>query len=272
MVLRDRLRDALQQHRLAGARRRDDQAALALADGRHQVHDAARQVLGGGLEPQVLLRIERREVLEEQLVARRFRAFEVDGLDLDEREVALPFLGRPDLPRHGVAGLQVELANLRRRDVDVVGAGQVVVVRRPHEPEAVGQHFQHAFGEDEPAQLGLRLQDLEDQILLAHAAEAGDVEVLGDLGELLNAHVLQIVDVQPVALAAAFAGGRLGDVGGHRVGGFGNAVAAAGGGRLPLVIRHRWSVPDGVTFENVRLGEAGRSAANAGASMDYLPV
>ena len=40
VVLGDRLRDALQQHRLAGARRRDDQAALPLADGRHQVHDA----------------------------------------------------------------------------------------------------------------------------------------------------------------------------------------------------------------------------------------
>jgi hypothetical protein len=35
----DRLRQGLQQHRLAGARRRDDHAALALADRRHQVHD-----------------------------------------------------------------------------------------------------------------------------------------------------------------------------------------------------------------------------------------
>ena len=31
----------LQQHRLAGARRGHDQAALALADGRQQIHDAA---------------------------------------------------------------------------------------------------------------------------------------------------------------------------------------------------------------------------------------
>ena len=43
MVRRHRLRDALQQHRLAGARRRDDQAALALADRRHQVHHARRR-------------------------------------------------------------------------------------------------------------------------------------------------------------------------------------------------------------------------------------
>ena len=41
VVLGHRLRDVLQQDRLAGARRRDDQAALALADRREQVHDPA---------------------------------------------------------------------------------------------------------------------------------------------------------------------------------------------------------------------------------------
>ncbi len=44
--------------------------------------------------------------------------------------------------------------------------------------------------------LGLRLENLENQILLAHAGRAGDVQILGDLGELLNAHVLQVVDVE----------------------------------------------------------------------------
>ena len=148
-----------------------------------------------------LLRIERRQVLEEQLLARLIGRLEVDRLDLDEREVALAFLRRPDLARDGVAGLQIELANLRRRHVDVVGARQVVVVGRAQEAEAVGQHFEHAFREDEAALLGLRLQDLEDQLLLAHAGRAGDGHVLGDLRELLDAHVLQIGDVQ------AFAGG-----------------------------------------------------------------
>ncbi len=50
VVLGDAVGDVLQQHRLAGARRRDDQAALALADRRQQVDDAARQVVGVGLE------------------------------------------------------------------------------------------------------------------------------------------------------------------------------------------------------------------------------
>ena len=199
MVRRDRLRDVLQQHRLAGARRRDDEAALALADRRHEIHDARREVLGRRLELHPLLRIERREVLEEELLARLIRRLEVDRLDLDQREVALAFLRRANLPRHGVAGLQVELADLRRRHVDVVRARQVVVVGRAQEAEAVGQHLEHAFRENEAALLGLRLEDLEDQLLLAHAGGAGDRHVLRDLRELLNAHVLQIGDVQSLA-------------------------------------------------------------------------
>ena len=197
MVLDDRLRDVLQQHRLAGARRRDDEAALPLADRRPQIHDPCREVFGRRLELQPLLRIQRREVFEEQLVARLLRLLEVDGLDLDQREVALALLRRTNLPRHRVAGLQVELANLRRRDVNVVGTGQVVVVGRAQEPEPVGQHFEHAFREDEAALLGLRLQDLENQLLLAHARGAGHVQFFGDLSELLDAHVLQFADVEP---------------------------------------------------------------------------
>ena len=82
------------------------------------------------------------------------------------------------------------------RDVDVVGAGQVVVLGRAQEAEAVGQALQHAFGEDQAALFGLGLQDLEDQFLLAQAGGAGDVHVLGHLVELLNAHVLQLDQVE----------------------------------------------------------------------------
>ena len=192
----DGVGDVLQQHRLAGARRRDDQAALALADGRQQVHDAAGVVVARGFELEPLVRIERRQVVEEDLVARFLGRLEVDGVDLDQREVALAFLGRADLAGDGVAGAQVEAADLRRRDVDVVGAGQVVVLGRAQEAEAVGQAFEHAFGEDEAALLGLRLQDLEDQLLLAQTGGAGDAQVLGDLVELLDAHVLQLDQVE----------------------------------------------------------------------------
>ena len=48
--------------------------------------------------------------------------------------------------------------------------------------EVVTQLLEHAFGEDEPALLGLRLQDLENQLLFPHPGRAGDVQVLADLG------------------------------------------------------------------------------------------
>ncbi len=73
---------------------------------------------------------------------------EVDRLDLQEGEVALALLGRADLALDRITRAQVESADLRRRHVDVVGAGQVVVVGRAQEAEAVGQDLEHALGED----------------------------------------------------------------------------------------------------------------------------
>ena len=122
MIGGDGVGDALQQHRFAGARRRDDQAALALADGRQQIHHAAGEVVAHGFELETLVRIERRQVVEEDLVARFLGRLEVDGVDFDQREVTLAFLGRADLAGDGVAGAQIETADLRRRDVNVVGA------------------------------------------------------------------------------------------------------------------------------------------------------
>ena len=204
----DAVGDVLQQHRLAGARRRDDQAALPLADRHHQVHDARRQVVGRGLELDALLRVERRQVLEEHPLADAIGRLEVDRLDLDQREVALALLRLPDLAADRVAGLQVELANLRGGDVDVVGTGQVVVVGRAEEAEAVGQRLEHPFREEVAALLGAAAEDLEDQLLLAHPGGAGHVQRLGDLGQLADAHLLQRREVD-LGFLAGRAGLRL---------------------------------------------------------------
>ena len=172
------------QHGLAGARRSDDEAALALADGAEEIHDAAGDALADGLHLDALLRIERREVVEEDLVAGLFGRLEVDGLDLDQGEVLFAFVRRADVAGDGVAGLEVELADLRGRDVDVVGAGEVVVVGRAEEAVAVGEDFEDALGEDVALFFALGLEDLEDEVLLAEAAGAGDFETAGELAEL----------------------------------------------------------------------------------------
>ncbi len=194
MVGRNRVGDVLQQHGFAGAWRGDDKTALALADGDQHVHDAGAHVVAHGLQLEALLRIKRRQVVEENLVAGLVGRLEVDGLDLDQRKVFFSLVGRPHLAADGIAGLQVELADLRGRDIDVVGAGQVVVIRRAQEAVAVGKDFQHAFGEDVAFFFALRLQDFEDQILLAQAARTGEVELASDLGQLGNVLFFEFSD------------------------------------------------------------------------------
>ena len=52
IVRRDRLADVLQQDRLAGPRRGDDQGALPLAERREQVHHAGGDRLRAGFQPE----------------------------------------------------------------------------------------------------------------------------------------------------------------------------------------------------------------------------
>ena len=169
-----------------------------------QVHAPATDMSPRRLELEPLLRVERRQVVEEDLVAGDLRVLEVDRLDLDQREVALAFLRRADLAGDGVAGAQVEAADLRRRDVDVVRARQVVVLGRAQEAEAVRQALSTPSAKIRPALLGLRLQDLEDQLLLAHAGGALDAEVLGDLGELARCFISFSVRMSSVSVGLPF--------------------------------------------------------------------
>src|SRR5580692_4049862 len=81
-------------------------------------------------------------------------------------------MGRPDIAADRVASLEVKLADLRGRDVDIVRAGQVVVVRRAKKAVAVRQNLEDAFGKNVAFLFTLGLKDLEDQILLAKAAGA----------------------------------------------------------------------------------------------------
>ena len=190
--MRDAVRDVLQQHRLARARGRDDQAALPLADRDHQVEHAGGEVLGLCFERDLLLRIERREVLEEHLLARLFRRLEVDRFDLDEGEVALAVLGRADLALDGIAGVQVEAPDLRGRDVDVVGAGEIGRVGRAQEAETVLEHLEGAVAEDRFALLRLVLEEGEHELLLAKAVGAFQLVGVRHLDELGDGLELEV--------------------------------------------------------------------------------
>jgi hypothetical protein len=96
VVLRDRVGDLLEQHRLARARRRDDQAALPFADGAEHVDDARGVALLPVFAVELLVRVEGGEVVEEDLVARDLGWLAVDAVDLEQREVRLALLRRTD--------------------------------------------------------------------------------------------------------------------------------------------------------------------------------
>src|SRR6185503_675806 len=101
-----------------------------LAERRYEIDDARRQVVGSNLHPQLLFRIQRRQVVEENFLTRLIRR-----LEFDQREVALAFFRRTNLSAYRVAGAQVKLSNLRRGDINVVRTRQIVVLRRPEEAE-----------------------------------------------------------------------------------------------------------------------------------------
>src|ERR1700674_2080018 len=197
----------LQQHGFAGARRRDNEAALSLAERREQVHDARADILARGFKLQALLRIQRRQVVEQNLVAGLVGRLEIDRLDFDERKIFLALMGRAHLAADGVAGFQVELADLRWRHVNVVRPGQVVVVGRAQEAVAVREDLQHTLGEDVSFFFTLCLQDLEDEILFAESAGAGQLQGSGDLGQLGNVFFFEFCNGHIYLRGFSFSGG-----------------------------------------------------------------
>ena len=130
MFVGDRVGDLLQHERLAGLGRRDDEAALALADRGDEVDDAGRELLGLGLEAQALLRVERGQLAELDAVRGLLDGQAVDRVDLDDRVVLLAAALLLALARladgadDGVALAQVVLLDLAERDVDVVVPGR----------------------------------------------------------------------------------------------------------------------------------------------------
>ncbi len=183
MVRRDRVGDRLQQHRLAGSGRRYDQAALALPDRRDQVHYAAAELLLFRLQAHVLRRVIRRQIIEENLLTRFFRWFEADCVDTNQSEIILTVFRRAHLAGDRIPRAQIEPADLRRRDIDVIRSRQVVVVGRPEEAETLGQGLENTLCEDQSFLLGLCLKNRKDQLLLAQAADAGNLQRAGYLGE-----------------------------------------------------------------------------------------
>ena len=150
MVLDQAQGDLLQQDRLAGPRRRDDQAALALADRRDQVDDAHGQFVGGGFQEQPAVGVQRRQVFE----GGRRDAFLAGRLPLTRSTCIRAKLSCPSTGRRIGPSTTRPVRRPRRRiwlgrDVDVFRRGQVVVGQAAQEAVAVGQDFERAGAADD---------------------------------------------------------------------------------------------------------------------------
>jgi hypothetical protein len=82
VVRRNGVRDVLQEHGFAGARRRDDQCALTFTERRHQIDDTGSVVVRCVLKLEPIVRIQRCQVIEKNLLFRFFRSLVVERLDL----------------------------------------------------------------------------------------------------------------------------------------------------------------------------------------------
>ncbi len=183
MVFLDRLGDVLQHHRLTDARRCHDQAALALTERRDDVDHTARAVFQRRVldfHVQTLFRIQRRQVVEQDLGLDRFRVFEIDRVDLEQGEVTLTLARAAHGTVDSIARAQAETTDLRRGNIDIVRTRKIVGVRAAQEAEAVRQDFQHARSNDLDFFVGEGLQDGEQQVLLAQIAGVLDVQALGE--------------------------------------------------------------------------------------------
>ena len=76
VVLENGPGDGLQQHRLSGPGGRDDQPALAFPDRRREIHDAGAIFFTVELQLNAFFRIERCQVVEEDLVAGHLGVFD----------------------------------------------------------------------------------------------------------------------------------------------------------------------------------------------------
>ena len=140
MIGGNTLRDVLQHHGLACLGRRDDESALALADGRDQINDPGGNILGAAIttfQSQAFIGVQRRQIFEQYFVLGGFWRFEVDFADFEQSKVAFTFLGWADLTADRIASTQVEAADLARGDVDIVGASKVRAVGRAQKAKAI---------------------------------------------------------------------------------------------------------------------------------------
>ena len=206
----DRLGEHVQQHRLARARRRDDQAALSEPDGGDQVDDPHLEgVLGGSLEDDPVVGVDRDELLERSATLHFLGLLAVDGLDLVDAEVAFALARRPHRAADEHPSLELVLLDQGGGDVDVVEGRHVVVGQHAQPVMPAGLHVEHALGDDRLAARHPAVRELPQRVAAVAPLEVLDVLLLRELVELVQVHGLHRREVVGGELLLARLGERV---------------------------------------------------------------
>ncbi len=220
VVRRDGVREGLHDHRLAGLGGSDDEAALALADGSDEVDDPRRDDALLGLEPQAVLRVERRQLAELRAAAGLVGRHAVDRVELGQRRVLLAvaapadallllllaLAGRLDRAGDRVALAQVVALDHLQRHVDVAAARQVA--GGAHERVVVEDVEDAGHGHEDVVLGDLRL-GLLDLVDAGRSGGAALVAVAPAVAATAAAAALVVVSGGAVLGLLPLAGGRL---------------------------------------------------------------
>ena len=142
MILRHRVGDVLQQHRLSAAGRSHDECTGSLANRSQQVHDPHGDWLSSGFEADLLERVDRRQLVEVlgQLVS--FDRAVVDLLHVDHART-LASHTHADVTEDLDPLSQLVFFNQRAGDEWVGILGSVVVLGHSQEAIPLGVQFQN---------------------------------------------------------------------------------------------------------------------------------
>ena len=203
VVRRNAVGDLLQNHRLACARRRHNQAALTTAHRRHQIDNPRRQLVLRALQHQPLRREKWYQGLKRHHRLLALRRIAIDGLHFQHRKKTLFFPRLTDQADYRVTRSQGKTPDLRGTHVDVFGTRQITAVRAAQKAIAVAHHFNDATALHDAVLLSVvHPQDLKQQVMTAQRANALEIQLQSLLRQLTHVHRLQNMQIQQLIGAA----------------------------------------------------------------------
>jgi hypothetical protein len=211
-VLRDGVRHVLHEDGLAGARRGDNQAALAEADRRDDVHHAHGDILlPRHLEQDALERVIRDEFLERRDLGDFRRLAAHDGADGDHGRTTVAGLRRLQLHLDRVAALEAEMLHKYLGQEGVLGIKAVIHVVMHDEPQAAVGLVEIAAVIERDFLLGDGREDLRDELAAVRRAFEFHLELLRKGRELGQIEGEKLVQPDRVGLARGNLVGELRD-------------------------------------------------------------